>query len=105
LFTKLNQIHPHITSPSYIDDICLLTQGNSAATNARQLELAAATCFKWGKSNAVAFDDPKSELMHYTNSRNPDNSNETNVELPNGTIINPSDVQRWLGIWLDRKLS
>jgi ribonuclease HI len=105
LFTKLNQIHPHITSPSYIDDICLLIQGNTAAGNARQLEQAAATCFCWGKSNAVAFDDPKSELMHYTNSRNPDNSNETKVKLPNGTIIAPSEVQRWLGIWLDRKLS
>jgi ribonuclease HI len=105
LFTKLNQTHPHITSPSYIDDICLLTQGTSAAANARQLEQAVSTCFHWGKSNAVAFDDPKSELMHYTNSRNPDNSNETQVILPNGTIIAPSEVQRWLGIWLDRKLS
>ena len=43
--------------------------------------------------------------MHYNNSRNPDASEETHVTLPNGTIITPSDVQRWLGIWLDRKLS
>jgi hypothetical protein len=61
-FTKLNQSHPHITSPSYIDDICLLTQGTSAAANARQLEQAVSTCFHWGKSNAVAFDDPNQNL-------------------------------------------
>src|SRR3978361_578185 len=105
LFARLEQIHPHIISPSYIDDICLLIQGKSALSNARKLEEAVATCFNWGKANAVAFDDPKSELMHYTNSRKPDNSEETHVTLPNGTIITPSHVQRWLGIWLDRKLS
>jgi hypothetical protein len=105
LFAQLEQIHPHITCPSYIDDICLLTQGKSVATNARKLEEAVTTCFNWGKANAVAFDDPKSELMHYSSSRNPDTSEETYVKLPNGTVITPSDVQRWLGIWLDRKLS
>ena len=105
LFTQLEQLHPQIISPSYIDDICLLIQGKTAASNSRKLEEAVTTCFNWGKINAVAFDDPKSELMHYTNSRNPDTSEETQVKLPNGTVITPSDVQRWLGIWLDRKLS
>src|ERR1700710_3340036 len=38
LFIQLDQIHPHITSPSYIDDICLLVQGKSATSNARKLE-------------------------------------------------------------------
>ena len=56
--------HPHVTCPSYIDDICLLVEGNSPEENATELEEAVATCFKWGEENAVAFDDPKSELMH-----------------------------------------
>ena len=47
------------------DDICLLVEGNSPEENATELEEAVATCFMWGKENAVAFDDPKSELMHY----------------------------------------
>src|ERR1700710_409935 len=38
LFIQLDQIHLHITSPSYIDDICLLVQGKSATSNARKLE-------------------------------------------------------------------
>src|SRR3981081_1893000 len=83
IFTRLDQTHPDITSPSYIDDICLLIQGKSATSNARKLEEAVTTCFQWGKSNAVAFDDPQSELMHYTNSRNRDTSEETHVKLPN----------------------
>src|SRR3981081_3028680 len=94
LFTQLDQIHPQITSPSYIDDICLLIQGKSATSNARKLEEAVTTCFNWGNSNAVAFNAPKSELMHYSNSRNPDTSEQTQVKLPNGTLIKPSDVQR-----------
>src|ERR1700710_1810829 len=48
LFAELDQVHPQITSPFYIDDICLLTQGKSAASNARTLEEALKTCFNWG---------------------------------------------------------
>ena len=43
--------------------------------------------------------------MHYTSERRPDTSEECNVILPNGTEIKPSDVQRWLGLWFDRKLT
>ena len=56
--------HPHVICPSYIDDICLLVEGDSPEENATELEEAVATCFEWGKENAIAFDDPKSELMH-----------------------------------------
>ena len=97
--------HPHVICPSYIDDICLLVEGNSPEENATELEEAVATCFEWGKENAVAFDDPKSELMHYYKSRKKVDNPYVNVVLPNGTCIEPSDVQRWLGFWFDRKLS
>jgi hypothetical protein len=60
LFVQHDQIHPHSTTPSYIDDICLLIQGNSATSNARKLEKAVATCFNWRKSITLALDDPKS---------------------------------------------
>ena len=97
--------HPHVICPSYIDDICLLVEGNSPEENATELEEAVATCFRWGKENTVAFDDPKSELMHYYKSRKKLDNPYVNVVLPNGTCIKPSDVQRWLGFWFDRKLS
>jgi hypothetical protein len=45
LFTLLRQTHQNITCPSYIDDICLMTEGTSAADNARELEDVVDTCF------------------------------------------------------------
>ena len=53
----------------------------------------------------MAFDNPKSELMHYYKARQKVQNPYVNVNLPNGTCIEPSDVQRWLGFWFDRKLS
>ena len=44
------------------------------------------------------------ELFYYKARKKVENP-YVNVVLPNGTCIEPSDVQRWLGFWLDRKLS
>ena len=65
LFKMMRLKHPDVICPSYIDDICLLVEGNSPKDNVTELEEAVATCFKWGKENAVAFDDPKSELFFF----------------------------------------
>jgi len=105
LFTLMEQRHPDIRCPSYIDDICLLVVGDSPQQNCALLEEEVTTCFNWGKDNAVAFDDPKSELMHFYNARKEINDPYVNIVLPNGTLIEPSGVQRWLGFWLDRKLT
>jgi hypothetical protein len=105
LFTIMEREHPNVTCPSYIDDICLMVEGDSPEENSTVLETAVATCFGWGKDNAVAFDDPKSELMHFYKARKEIKNPYVNVILPNGTRIEPSNVQRWLGFWLDRKLT
>ena len=105
LFKMMRLKHPDVICPSYIDDICLLVEENSPEENATELEEAVATCFTWGKEYAVAFNNPKSELMHYYKARKQVQNPYVNVILPNGTCIEPSDVQRWLGFWLDRKLS
>jgi hypothetical protein len=82
-----------------------MTEGTSAANNARELEDAVNTCFAWGEENTVAFDDPKSELMHLTTARRLDMREECYLQLPNGTRIKPSGTQWWLGLWFDRKLT
>src|SRR5436853_5909453 len=105
LFTLMEQRHPDIRCHSYIDGICLLVVGDSPRQNCALLEEGVTTCFNLGKDNAVAFDDPKSELMHFYNARKEINDPYVNIVLPNGTLIEPSGVQRWLDFWLDRKLT
>jgi hypothetical protein len=87
LFTLLRQTHQNIICPFYIDDISLTTDGTSAANHARELQDAVDKCFRWGEENAVAFDDPKSELMHFTTAHKLHTTDECYVQLPNGTRI------------------
>ena len=49
LFEVMRLKHPHVICPFYIDNICLLVEGNSPEENATKLEEAVATCFKWKK--------------------------------------------------------
>jgi hypothetical protein len=79
--------------------------------NARTLEAAAQTAFAWAQENAVAFDDSKSELLHFHRARDDTHTSSMNVKLPNGTVVTPGtqggpkDVVRWIGIFFDRKLT
>ena len=76
--------------------------GDTEEENCRELEAIASTAFEWGDNNAVVFDDPKTELIHFHRQRQ---TPECPVILPNGTVIKPSPVVRWLGVFFDRKLS
>jgi hypothetical protein len=59
----------------------------------------------------VAFDNTKSEMLHFHKSRTDEHNDTTNVCLPNGTIVTPgmqggkTDMVRWIGIYFNRKLS
>jgi hypothetical protein len=110
LFDALKTAHPTLWAPSYIDDVALVTHGRTREDNARVLEKAAQTAFKWADENAVAFDDSKSEMLHFHRARQDTTPDAINITLPNGTIVKPGtqggkkDVVRWIGVLFDRKL-
>ena len=83
------------TTPSYIDDLACLVIGDNEEQNRRKLEGIAKTAFGWGDSNAVAFDDLKTELIHFHRRRH---TEQCPVTLPNGAVIKPSSVIRMLGL-------
>src|SRR5690606_6106086 len=105
LFEVLEKKHPTLQFTSYIDDVGIISTGRTLTANVRELNSAARTVFQWAERNAVAFDDSKSELLHFTRSRSTAESDNQVTTLPNGTKVKPSQVLRWLGVWLDRKLS
>jgi hypothetical protein len=111
LFDSLQLHHPSIWSPSYIDDIVLVAQCKTREGNSRALEAAARTTFQWVQDNAVAFDDAKSEMLHFHRSRWDVVTEETKIRLPHGTVVEPgtrggkSNVVRWIGIFFDRNLT
>jgi hypothetical protein len=75
----------------------------------RWLEAAVATGFRWAEESAVAFNDAKSELLHFHWAQQDVVSEATKVRLLNGTVVGPGmqgrrqDVVRWIGMYLDRK--
>jgi hypothetical protein len=107
LFDALRSAHPTLWAPSYIDDVALITHGRTHKDNARALEAAARTAFKWANNNAVAFDDNKSELLHFHRTRQDTTPDAINVQLPNRTVVKPGmqggrkDIVRWIGIFFD----
>jgi hypothetical protein len=111
LFDTLTTAHPSIWSPSYIDDIALIAHGCSREENARTVEAAAQTAFSCAQENAIAFDDSKSELLHFHHARDDTHTSSMNVKLPNrmvvtpGTQGRPKDIIWWIGIFFDHKLT
>ena len=65
LFIRLQEAGLNINIPSYMDDVALVTSSLSIQTNIKTLEKSAKIAFTWADNNAVAFDDPKSELIHF----------------------------------------
>jgi hypothetical protein len=100
LFDNLQLHHPNIWSLSYIDDVALVAQGKTREGNLRALEAAARTAFQWVQDDAVAFNDAKSEMLHFCHSRQDVVTEETRIWLPHGTVVEPgtrggkSDVVR-----------
>jgi hypothetical protein len=100
LFDSLQLHDPSIWSPSYIDDVALVAQGKTREGNSRALEAAARTAFQWAQDNAVAFNDAKSEMIHFHRSRQDVVTEETKIRLPHGMVVEPgtrggkSDVVR-----------
>jgi hypothetical protein len=43
--------------------------------------------------------------MHFTTTQKLDTSEDSYIQLPNGTRFKPSGIQRWLEIWFERKLT
>ena len=66
------------------------------------MECIVNTAFDWAATNNVKFDYDKSEMIYFEKSRN---TSKDEVQLPNGTILEPKNFVKWLGVWLDRKLN
>ena len=87
---------------SYIDDVSISASSTSLKKNVRLLERDITALFNLGAQNAIRFDNPKTELIHYTTRKG---SLTEFLTLPDGTKIMPKSTVRWLGIYFDRGLS
>lgn len=87
---------------SYIDDIAMTVSSTSLKKNVKILEREAKNIYTLGSYNGIEFDLDKTELIHFTSSKE---SKNTHVNLPNNKQIRPKTLVRWLGFWFDDKLT
>jgi reverse transcriptase-like protein len=86
---------------SFIDDISISVTSTSARKNYKVLS-EAYTSLITTANEAIQFDPKKTELIHLSRTRTPF---KDPIRLPNGPLITPKKVVKWLGIWFDYRLS
>ncbi|KAI0996528.1 hypothetical protein K3495_g11653 [Podosphaera aphanis] len=86
---------------SYADDLGILGFGPSIAESAAAAQREVNHLLEWAENNAVAFDTQKSEVIQF-----PGRRREAAVGVHvNGTLIEPAEHIRWLGVHLDPRLN
>src|ERR1700710_3251620 len=84
---------------SYIDDISLIASSKSFKQNIKILERETKVLFELGTKYAIKFDIDKTELIHFNSGKK-----QLYLELPNGNIVLPVKLVKWLGIHFDYNL-
>lgn len=90
----------------YADDVASCKTSPSLEENSRALSDTLARALEWGRSEGIAFDPTKSELLHFSRRRS-DRGVSPTVQAGALTVAENADrpYLKWLGILFDRKLT
>ncbi|TVY73912.1 putative RNA-directed DNA polymerase from transposon BS [Fusarium oxysporum f. sp. cubense] len=85
----------------YADDTAILSIGDTVDETTAMASNSIAEMVRWGAANGVSFDTKKTEVMHFSRSKL-----RTAPAVRHGDAEkHPESALRWLGIWLDSRLS
>ncbi|KAF6515167.1 hypothetical protein HZS61_005073 [Fusarium oxysporum f. sp. conglutinans] len=85
----------------YADDTAILSIGDTVDETSAMASRSIAEMVRWGAENGVSFDTKKTEVMHFSRSKL-----RTAPAVRHGDVEKyPEPALRWLGIWLDSRLS
>ena len=95
----------------YVDNGSISASAHDQMTSTALVELTFQSAHKWLRSRGLKVDQAKSDLIHFTKSnRGRHTGNGPAATIPTNTpgetrSIEPSKLIRYLGVWLDPKLS
>ncbi|TQS35556.1 hypothetical protein Golomagni_04023 [Golovinomyces magnicellulatus] len=92
---------PGLITIGYADDTNLISIGRNSESTSRQLEEGWRTCITWATRFRLDFNGAKSELIHFSKTRQPP---DTSVRLGPDQIPPKASV-KFLGVTIDRKLT
>lgn len=86
----------------YTDDVAILRSGSGLEESTAKLTRELAASLEWGRENGISFDPEKCELQHFTRRKSPGVAPQINL----GRFrVKPNKATRWLGVWLDERLT
>src|SRR5437762_949597 len=90
---------------SFVDDIELIVSSKSIEKNCEFLQKLAENLLLKQEQNCMQFDTDKIDLIHFHSKRRLDLENEKYSVKIGETIFQSKESVKYLGIWLDFKLS
>jgi ribonuclease HI len=85
----------------YADDTALLFIGETLEETTAKANTAIAAMEAWGQQEAFSFDPDKTEVMHFSRKKN----RSSPTVRHQGQEIKAQKAMRWLGVWLDHRLT
>ncbi|KAI7710683.1 hypothetical protein KC353_g9519, partial [Hortaea werneckii] len=106
MFSSLEEMHPSLEAISFVDDVGLVLKCSKLGEGARALESIAQHAVEWGDRNKVEFEISKTEVVVFSKQRKVlQESRETSLRIGQRGLAINRDATKWLGFWLDPKLS
>lgn len=106
MFGWLEDRHPNLQSISFVDDIGLVIDCEDLKQGARNLELIARDAVRWGINKKVEFEVSKTEVLVFSRRRKVlQAAKDVTVQIGELSFTIKQEASKWLGFWLDSKLS
>jgi hypothetical protein len=106
MFQWLEDRHPMLQAISFVDDIGLVVECSELGEGARQLERIAGDAMRWGSDNEVEFEVSKTEVLVFSRRRKILRAaKDAVIRIGEQTFAIKQGATKWLGFWLDPKLS
>ena len=106
LFQWLEDRHATLQAISFVDDIGLVVECDELEEGAEHLERIAEDTMQWGSDNKVEFEVSKTEVLLFSRRRKVLRAaGEVAVRIGEQTFAIKQEATKWLGFWLDQKLS
>ena len=89
---------------SFLDDVGWAVEGTDLDDVISKLERCSAASLRWASNNAVSFETPKAEAIHFSR-RGRHRQCQRGARAGDQTVCFAREATRWLGIWLDSALT
>jgi ribonuclease HI len=91
---------------SFVDDIGIVVKGENVEEVTKRLEEIGTQIVNLGNQYQISFDEEKTEAILFTKKQKElQKIRDLQIQLPNYTCRFQKEATRWLGYWLDSKLS